>query len=119
LNDTPSMRLRAASVRRWTVTGLLALGWGVAAALYVATPPVAENGDVYDLQHSRKLEREIEGVGGKAVLLTNDLNSWVAGLFHGTNLAYTIAIATGALAGGCWLLWPAAGSDKADHEEAR
>jgi len=83
---------------------VLAIGWSIAAAVYLAASPVAVDGDTYDLQHSRKYVREVEGLEGKTALLTNDLNAWMAGLWHGTNLAYTIAVITAGVATACWFL---------------
>jgi hypothetical protein len=89
---------------------ILAIGWSIAAAVYLAASPVAFDADAYDLQHSRKYVREVEVLGGKTALLTNELNTWVAGLWHGTKLAYTIAVITVGVAATSWLFMGASES---------
>jgi len=84
---------------RVVVASILAIGWGVAIAVYLTATPVAENTDVDDMLHSKKYLRELEGIGGKAAVFTSELNDWVAGLWHGKTLAYTIAVITALVAG--------------------
>ncbi len=89
--------------RRLVVAGILAVGWGAAAAIYVAAPAVDENPDVYDLEHSREYERQVEVLGGKATLLATELDRWLASFWQGRSLAYTVAFLAAAVALGYWL----------------
>jgi hypothetical protein len=99
--------------RRRIALGLLALGWTAALAVFLASAPVTEDPDVYDLEHSRIYVRQLEVLGGKAAVMGKELDDWLAGLVEGRNLAYTIAAATALLAAAVWL-WPAREPDDED-----
>ncbi len=78
---------------RIIATAILLAGLGCAAAVYLSvgeTPvdPFAE------FENSKKFAYELERMGGKAALFANDFNRWFAGLWHGQNLAFTIAVLT-------------------------
>lgn len=95
-------------VKRWSrrhlVTGgVLAVGWSIAVAVYLTSTPVAEDYDVYDLEHSKKYLRQVEMIGGKAGVFANDLSEWLAGLFRGPSLAFTVAFLTAVVALACHL----------------
>ncbi len=91
--------------RRRIALGLLALGWAAALAVFLAAAPAEENPDVYDLEHSRTYVRQLEVLGGKAAVMGKELDDWIAGLWHGRNLAYPIAAAAALVALAVWL-WP-------------
>ncbi len=104
------MRLPA-TVRTWAtrtrvvVAGILLAGWAIAAAVYVsAPPPEPENDDVYDMEHSKKYQLQLEKIGGKAAVLGTEIDAWLAGLWEGRARAYTIAGLTVAVAGAYALL---------------
>ncbi len=91
-------------LRRRVVTGsILAVGWIAAVVVYATASPVADDPDVYDIEHSKRYLRQLEMIGGKAAVFTSELNEWVASLWHGRALAYTIAVLTIAVAIGYWL----------------
>jgi hypothetical protein len=94
------------SRRRRIALGVLALGWTAALAVFLAAAPVAEDPDVYDLEHSRTYDRQLEIIGGKAAVMGKEIDDWLVGLVEGRNLAYTIAAVTGLVAAAVWL-WPA------------
>ncbi len=85
---SPTMR------RRVAVAAILALGWGAAVAIYVTAPAPEEDPWIAEMQSSREYERQVEVLGGKGALLANDLTRWLAGLWHGQSLAYTVACLT-------------------------
>ena len=93
--------------RRAVALAVLAVGWTAALAVFLARAPVAEDPDVYDLEHSRLYQRQLEVLGGKAAVLGKELDDWLAGLVEGRNLAYTIAVGT-ALVALAVRLWPPA-----------
>jgi hypothetical protein len=95
---------------RAVVACILAVGWILAAFAWVTAPPVVENDDVYDLEHSKKYLRELERIGGKAGLLGNDIDGWLASLWEGRTRAYTIASLTVVVAGAYVLLRRAGGA---------
>jgi len=49
---------------------------------------------------SKVYRRTMEMVGGTANLVASDLTEWLGGLWHGRNLAYTLAVLTLVLAWG-------------------
>jgi hypothetical protein len=91
-------RLSRSDVRRFAIAGILAVGWTVAAAVYATASPAQEDPDVYDMQHSKRYERQVEMLGGKATVMANEMTEWFAGIWQGTRLAYTIAVLTIAVA---------------------
>ena len=94
---------------RFVVAMILIIGWVIAGVAYVTAPPVAENDDVYELEHSKRYTRDLERIGGKADVLANDLNEWLASTWEGKTRAYTIAVLT-VLAAGAYVLVTRAGS---------
>lgn len=102
---------------RLVVAIILIVGWTIAAGGYVsAPPPVPEDPDVYDMEHSKKYLRQVEMIGGKAAVFTAELNAWVASLWEGRNRAYTIAGLTVALACGYVLVLRAGRPAPADQQ---
>jgi hypothetical protein len=94
---------------RTVAAAILALGLGASAAVYVhagapapAEDPEAE-AEAYDATHSRSYERQVEQIGGKAAAFAIEMNERVASAFRGRALAYTLAVASVALAA-AWLL---------------
>jgi len=83
------------STRCCLVTGgIVVVGWSIALALYLAAAIVPEDDEVYEMEHSKAYLRKIEEMGGQAGVLTAQLNDWIAGLWRGRSLAYTIACLT-------------------------
>jgi hypothetical protein len=103
---------------RLVVAVILIVGWTIAAGAYMsAPPPMPEDADVYDMEHSKKYLRQVEIIGGKAAAFTSELNDRVASLWEGRNRAYTIAALTVALACGYVFVRRAGRSDSADRQE--
>jgi hypothetical protein len=81
--------LRIRRVTRW----ILAVGFaaaGVAWAAATARPP----NPLADQLESKKYLHDLEVYGGKANVLAAQFRDWFAGLWSGTNLAWTIAALT-------------------------
>jgi hypothetical protein len=51
---------------------------------------------------TKAYQRQMEYLGGKANVLGSDITSWFVGLWHGRNLAYTLAVLTLAVALVCF-----------------
>lgn len=53
-------------------------------------------GNVYSFtpEDSKKYQHDLELYGGKANVIANDFMRWVAGLWHGKSLAFTVACIT-------------------------
>ncbi len=88
--------------RRVVVATILAVGWIAAVAVYLAVPGVPEDEAIAEMQGSREYERQVEVLGGKGALLAAQLDQWLAGLWQGKNLAYTIAVLTALVAFAYW-----------------
>ncbi len=87
------MAVPSRAARRRIVAGaILALGWSAAVAIYATAPAPEEDPWIAEMETSREYERQVEVIGGKGALLANDLTRWLAGLWHGENLAYTVAV---------------------------
>jgi hypothetical protein len=84
---------------RLVLVAILALGWGAAVTVYVRAPAVEDNPDLQQMKESKKYLRELERMGGKMVVLTTDIDDWLASLWEGKARAYTIAALTVAAAG--------------------
>lgn len=81
--------------------GLLLLGLGSAGLIYAFMPPETPD-DAWrtDPLNQRRYTRQMQVIGGKANLLSAEFIDWFAGLWHGRNLAYTVAVLTLVTTGG-------------------
>ncbi len=77
---------------------ILLVGLSAAGAAYVAAPVETDDPElreeVRDVLRSRRYERDLERIGGKANLLVSDLDAWLSSLWQGTARAYTLAALT-------------------------
>lgn len=85
--------------RRGTIAAIAGIGLALAGAAYLTAPPVEENVDGDDLQHSKRHRRDLERIAGKSGVLVNDLDEWIASLWQGRRRAATILIVSAAGAG--------------------
>lgn len=95
--------MERAQAKRATV-GILAAGLGTAAVVYVTAKPVEDFPLGYDPMTNKKHILELERLGGKANVMTAEFLQWWGALWHGTNLAYTIAVLTIVVALGFWIV---------------
>jgi hypothetical protein len=95
---------------RWLASGICILGIGLAMLLFVtaASPPPHPLG--YDPFTSKKYLRELELYGGKLNILAVELHQWLASLWRGKALAYTIAVLTLMLSSLLWFIGARAAS---------
>lgn len=84
---------RKALIRRVT-RGLLAAGFTAALVAYIVARQRPENPLGYDPLQTKTYRHDLELYGGKANVLAAEFREWFAGLWYGTNLAYTIAVLT-------------------------
>ncbi len=75
------------------------------------------NGTAYPVSpsDSRAYQREMERIGGKTYLLFDDLNRWIASLFQGKRLAFTVGICSLVVSLGLFLLGQVRESDPSDE----
>jgi predicted NBD/HSP70 family sugar kinase len=100
------MRLRIADPLtrcRIVTAAILLVGFGSAVTIYL-TAGEALVDPFAEFEKSKKFAYELERMGGKAALVANDLNKWFADLWHGENLAYSIAVITMVIAGGYYFI---------------
>jgi hypothetical protein len=101
LGTTLELRLRR--IRQLSAS-LLAMGLGIATVIYLLATPKGSNPLGYEPEDTKKYLRDLELYGGKVnVLATEFMRVWEA-LWHGRNLAYTVAVLSVVLALGFWLL---------------
>ncbi|HVU35017.1 MAG TPA: hypothetical protein VHE61_16405 [Opitutaceae bacterium] len=81
---------------------ILLAGLGVALAVFMAASPTAQPGWTPDPLSAKQYNLELEKYGGKANILATEISQTFQSLWHGRNLAYTIAVLTVA---GAWLFW--------------
>lgn len=97
----PTTATRLARIRQLT-TGLLALGLGSAAAIYLLAAQPGSNPLGYEPEDTKKYLRDLELYGGKVNVLATEFTKWWDGLWHGRNLASTVAWLTILLALAFW-----------------
>lgn len=85
---TPA-EVRIRRVTRW----ILAVGFAAAAVAWGAAVARPAN-PLADQLESKKYLHDLEMYGGKANVLAAQFRDWFAGLWSGTNLAWTIAVLT-------------------------
>ncbi len=101
---------------RWLSYGILTLGLGLAVLLYMtASPSPYPLG--YDPFTSKKYVRELELYGGKINVLAVELHQWLASLWRGKALAYTIAVLTLMLSALLWFIGARAASFRETQAE--
>ncbi|HKC25840.1 MAG TPA: hypothetical protein VKF32_13920 [Thermoanaerobaculia bacterium] len=88
VQDPPPRRLRRLGI------AILVAGLGSAIAIYIRASARPENPLGYDPLETKKYVRDLEMYGGKANVLATQVREWFVGLWHGTNLAFTVAALT-------------------------
>jgi len=90
------------NARLWRVASgfILVFGLLAAAIVYLTTPQIGADSSNHALgtaaysivpRDSKQYFSDVQNVGGKTALLADDLNWWLADLWHGRRLAYTMA----------------------------
>lgn len=93
---------------------ILFAGLAVAALVYLtAKEDMSDNvgyefvgGNVYVTQprDSKRYVHDLELYGGKAAVVVDDIDRWIASLWHGRRLAYTLAVFAIGLGLGCFFV---------------
>lgn len=89
------------------VAGYVVLVAGSAASSWVyrsAAKEDARSAAEAEISSTRAYEYRLEATGGKANVLGFEFERWVASLWHGTRLAYTLAVLSFAVALACFLI---------------
>jgi len=81
------------------VIAILAVGFAIAAAIYVSARAAPGNPLGYEPEDTKKYVHDLEVYGGKANVLAEELRHWLGSLWHGRRLAATVACLTIVAAG--------------------
>jgi hypothetical protein len=90
---TPEARVRAGT------RAILVLGFAAAVVIYLIAQPPPDNPLGYDPMDTKKYLHDLELYGGKANILSAQFREWFDSLWHGKQLAYTVAVITVLAAG--------------------
>lgn len=78
--------------RRVIATAIALLGFGSALAIFLTAPP--DEPLAWDPMQSKQYLRQLEVIGGKSAVFGAELQQWFSSLWHGENLAFTVAFLT-------------------------
>ena len=96
---------------------IFTLGIGIAIFLYMTAFPTLPHPLGYDPFASKKYLRELELYGGKINVLAVEFYQWLASLWRGKSLAYTIALLTIILSSLLWFIGYYSASPLETHSE--
>ena len=85
---TPQERVRVGT------RAILIAGFAAAVVIYLTARPPADNPLGYDPMDTKKYLHDLEVYGGKANVVAAQFRDWFDGLWHGKQLAYTVAVLT-------------------------
>ena len=80
-------------LKRLTIA-ILAAGFTASVAVFIAARPEPENPLGYEPLETKKYLHDLQLYGGTANVLAAEFEDWFTGLWHGRNLAYTLAVLT-------------------------
>ena len=83
---------------------VLVVGLSAAALIYLFAADGAASDPAAAIESGRIYEYNVERIGGMAAVYAARLNRWLAGLWHGKPLAYTVAVIAIAIALLCFAL---------------
>jgi hypothetical protein len=124
--DAGAERLTRAQLRLYAVGyAVLAIGCGCSLWAYrVAVRDELGDSLMAQARNTRAYQGQMEYIGGKANVLGSEISSWFIGLWHGRNLAYTLAVLTIGIALLCFYAafalpdLPPFGDEPADGDDA-
>jgi hypothetical protein len=104
-NEVNPAAQRSPWQKRLYLAGVAALVIGVilAVIIYATTPPPDSAVSLYSIADPR-YQIELQRIGGNAAVLMAQLHQWFDGLWHGTALAYTVAVLGAVIAGVCFFI---------------
>jgi len=85
-------------------TVILVVGLVIAAVIHLTVADDSSAAVNQELTHTRQYVYQLERFGGKAAVLAAEFNQWFASLWHGKQLAITVALLSVAVALGCFLI---------------
>ncbi|MFL9920079.1 hypothetical protein PQR75_32830 [Paraburkholderia fungorum] len=104
-NDLNPAAKRSPLQRRLYLAGAVVLVAGLiaAATIYAMAPAPDSAVSMYSIADPR-YQIELQRIGGNAAVVMAQLHQWFDGLWHGTALAYTVAVLGALLAGACFFI---------------
>lgn len=104
-NDLNPAANRSPLQKRLYLAGAAVLLAGlIAAAIIYAMAPAPDSAvSLYSIADPR-YQIELQRIGGNAAVVMAQLHQWFDGLWHGTALAYTVAVLGALLAGACFFV---------------
>jgi hypothetical protein len=104
-NDLNPAAKRSPLQQRLYVAGAVVLVAGLIAAaiIYAMAPPPDSAVSMYSIADPR-YQIELQRIGGNAAVVMAQLHQWFDGLWHGTALAYTVAVLGALIAGACFFI---------------
>ncbi|SRR5258706_11004789 len=115
--ETPPKRGRSPLHERIFYSGVAILVAGLtgAALIYVLSADDAGRRAEIEFANPRAYEFQIERIGGKAAVYAVRFNEWFSGLWHGRQLALTVAVLAIAIALACF--WVANRMAATEHDD--
>lgn len=83
---------------------VLVLGLLAAVAIYIAASTSPVSGSTPDFSGDRRFNLEMERIGGKSSVYVAAFDRWLASLWHGTTLAFTVGVLSVVVALVCFWL---------------
>jgi hypothetical protein len=83
--------------RKTFASWILAAGFAVALVIFVTASPPEDSPE--GAEATKQYLRQMEMYGGSANVLATEFREWWGGLWHGRELAYTVAVLSVLLAG--------------------
>lgn len=104
-NEVNPAAQRSPWQKRLYLAGVAALVIGVilAVIIYATTPPPDSAVSMYSIADPR-YQIELQRIGGNAAVLAAQIHQWFDSLWHGTALAWTVAVLGIACAGACFFV---------------
>ncbi|MGH7995111.1 MAG: hypothetical protein ACREFX_02045 [Opitutaceae bacterium] len=81
---------------------ILVAGIAAGVVIFLTAQPDAPNPLGYDPKNTKEYVREMELYGGQANIFAAEITDWFRGLWHGKELAFTVAALALIVA---WVLW--------------
>src|SRR5207302_588774 len=79
---------------RWALLAIAIVGFGSAIAVYHLTTPEVYDPNGYHPLENKKYVHDLQVYGGTANVLFAEFTEWFTGLWHGRQLATTLAVLT-------------------------
>ena len=85
--------LNSQTFRILVTSSILLIGFGAAISIYLLAGETTDD-PLSEFEQTKIFSYEMQRIGGKMALLSHDISVWFIGLWHGQQLAYTVAFVT-------------------------